>query len=379
MIGIITPYKIANYGTKLQAYAMQQMLNRYDKAEILGFVPGSDRRIEPVLWKIYLKLSRKTKIDNSDISNKIAERNKIINGFDSYYNFGEKIVGNKELKRKIFNYQSVVCGSDQLWAPSNVYADYFTLTLIPDELNKVAYAASFGVSEIPHSMEKKYRKFISRINSVAVREQQGAEIIHELIGREVPVVLDPTLMLDRIEWEALAKNSKLNFNESYIFCYFLGTNHEHRKFATELSKRTGFKLITIPHFKGFNKADVDFGDEQLYSAGPIEFINLIKNAKYVCTDSFHGTVFSIIFHREVAVFERFAKDSEASTNSRIYNLLTSLGMEKSLYSSVLEVEKFLKDHIDYISVNYKLELLKNISNKFLKGALDGGVIYDKNQ
>ena len=368
MIGIITPYKVNNYGTKLQAYAMQCLMNQYEEAELLGFVPGSDSRLMSVLGKMYLKVTQKRR-KKTYKTPKMQQRDRKISTFDTYYRFGRRFKGNAEWNKEIKKYSAVVCGSDQLWEPTNVIADYFTMTLVPDEINKFSYAASFGVNSIPKSMTKRYRKFLSRLNHISVREEQGKKIVKETTGLDAQVVLDPTLMIDREEWSALASKSKLCIEEPYVFCYFLGTNPDHRSFAKKLAAEQGLKLVTFPHFKEYNEADKDFGDMPIYDADPTDFLSLIANAAYVCTDSFHGTVFSIIFGRQVAVFERFQSASAESTNSRIYTLLDSLGMTEQLFHTEAETDAFVSKPIEYQAVNDRLEALKAESFRFLDHAI----------
>lgn len=370
MIGIVTPYKTINYGTKLQAYAMQRLMSKYEDAELLGFISGSDSRISSVIGKMRLKISRRLAKNKSAVRTpEMKQRDKAIVGFDAHYKFGRVFKGNSELKKEVKKYSSVVCGSDQLWAPTNVIADYFTLTLIPDEINKFSYAASFGVNSVPASMRNKYKKYLSRLNSISVREEQGKKIVKDVAGLDAQVVLDPTLMLDKEEWAKLAEESSIKINEPYIFCYFLGTNKAHRDFAVKLASEKGMKLVTVPHFREFAEADVDFGDTPLYNAGPVEFISLIANASYVCTDSFHGTVFSVLFNRQVAVFERFKSTSSESTNSRIYTLLDSLGLKNQLFHSESETRRFAESSIEYGDVISKLEALKADSFRFLDKAI----------
>lgn len=370
MIGIVTPYKVVNYGTKLQAYAMQELLSKYDDAELLGFVPGTDRRLSSIIGKVYLKLTRKKSgSSTSSIDQVLKKREKAINSFDRFYKFGKTVKGNTALKNTINNYSTIVCGSDQLWAPSNVIADYFTLTLIPENINKFSYAASFGINDIPKRLRKRYKKFITRLNFVSVREQQGKVIVKEVAGKDATVVLDPTLMIEATEWGTLAEKSKIHIEKQYVFCYFLGISSEHREFARKLAEKKGLVLVSIPYFKGWNEADKDFGDIQIYEAGPVEFLNLIKCACYVCTDSFHGAAFSILFKRQVAVFERFKKTSDESTNSRIYTLLESFGMKKQLYTNDKDVDAFLETPINYADVDDKLSVLREESFSFLDNAI----------
>lgn len=303
------------------------------------------------------------------ITKEMKEREAAIAAFDEQYCFGRRIKGNRKLRKELKRYDVVVCGSDQLWAPSNVISDYFTLTIIPTSIRKISYAASFGVDKVPNVLKCRYKRFLSRFEAISVREERGRELIYELIGRDAKVVLDPTLMLEKEEWNYLSEQSRIKIGEPYIFCYFLGTNQKHRDFAKELAKRTQTKIVTFPHFKIHNTADENFGDEPIYNAGPIEFLRLIRNAEYVCTDSFHGTVFSLIFERSVAVFERFEKDSAESTNSRIYTLLDNVGILDSIYRDEKDVESYLSNKIDYEAIQKKLDYLREKSFRFLDEAI----------
>lgn len=368
MIGIVTPYKIPNYGTKLQAYAMQELMLKYDDAEILGFVPSTDMRFSSIIGKIYLKLLRVNSSKKNGTENE--KRNAAINSFDKEYRFGEKIEGNITLKKKIRKYKSVVCGSDQLWAPTNVIADYFTLSIIPNEINRFSYAASFGVSEIPSRLHNRYKRFLSRLNNIAVRENRGVEIVKELSGREAELVLDPTLMVDTEKWKTLSSKSEISINQPYLFCYFLGENEFHREVARKIACEKGIKIATFPHLKKHNTADENFGDYSYFDATPIDFLNLIKNASFVCTDSFHGTVFSILFSRNFYAFERFKNNTSESTNNRIYSLLEILDLQDRLISDRENIKEDGAPYIDYTKVYEKLSYYRQKSFRYIEKSLN---------
>lgn len=373
MIGIVTVYTVPNYGTKLQAYAMQNIMSKYDKAELIGFVSKTDTRPSAVLGKLYLKVHQKRNIHitRPDIE-QARIREKAIASFNQHYIFGKTIKGTANLRKEAHKYRAIVCGSDQLWAPMNVIADYYTLTAFPKDVIRFSYAASFGVSEIPNKLKKKYTAFLKRLSKVSVREESGAQIVKELTGYNAQVVLDPTLMVERCEWETLCKTKKESGFDNYIFCYFLGKQMKHREFVNELAKLTGKQIITIPHFKEWNEADQNFGDIQLYNVDPVDFLNYIRNADIVCTDSFHGTVFSLIFNCKVAVFERFNKTSRESTNSRIYSLLKQLDLDSQLITDETSVEEFLQNEIPYNTVEKRLQSLRADSFAYLDTVLGRG-------
>ena len=164
----------------------------------------------------------------------------------------------------------------------------------------------------------------------------------------------------------------------YILCYFLGKNIEHRKFAERLKEKTGYKIVSLNHADEYVKYSDKFADEIPYDIGPKEFLNLIKNAEYVCTDSFHGTIFSLINNKKFFTFERYKnKNSKMSTNSRIYSLLKIVDLEERLLKGNESIEDVNKN-IDFEKVNINLEKLRENSKKFLKNSLKSSVEEQKN-
>lgn len=376
MIGLITPYKTPNFGTKLQAYAMQTLLNKYDSTEIINFNTKSDYRLVSILGKISPNIVN-SKINNLKNKKKSSPefrrinniRNNSIQSFDEeYFVFSKYYSKLSDMKRGIRKYDFVVCGSDQLWSLRNIDANWFNLSIVPKNIRKISFSASFGIEKIPTIYKPKYKKFLNRMDYISVREDTGKSIVEEMTKKSATLTLDPTLMLDPVEWNQVADKSKYNYNEKYIFCYFLGNNEKHRNFAKRLAKKTGYKLITMPHFKKWNNYEENFGDIQLYDVTPSDFVGLIKNAKYICTDSFHGTVFSIIYEKNVAVFERYSKDDKQSTNSRIYSLLNTLGLKDRLINNT-SVDEFIKNKTDFKKVKEKLEKEKRKSYNYLDVAL----------
>ena len=187
MIGIVTPYKVNNYGTKLQAYAMQKLFDQYGGAEIVNFLTKSDTRKSALfgkmfsldIWshKIQSRIKNEKLKKNQELYSNLKIRECAINSFDNFLVKSDYVVGNKALNQLIKKYDYIVCGSDQLWAPRNVIADYFTLTWVPDNIGKISYAASFGLSKIPNSLKRKYINYLSTFDDISVRENTGKEIV----------------------------------------------------------------------------------------------------------------------------------------------------------------------------------------------------------
>ncbi len=266
------------------------------------------------------------------------------------------------------NYTDVLVGSDQLWLPVNIVADYYTLNFVPQNVNKISFATSFGVSQVPEKYKMQYQTFLKRIEHLSVREDAGVKLVKELTERDAKLVCDPTLLFDKEEWMVIQPKERL-IQDKYIFCYFLGKTVEYRKFAERLKEKTGYKIVSLNHLDEYVKYSDKFADEAPFDIGPSEFLNLIRNAEFVCTDSFHGTVFSLINHKKFFVFRRYKKHSKVSTNSRLNSLLKIVDLIDRMLEGEESVEDLVEKEIDYEVVDQKLEEFREESKEFLRGAV----------
>lgn len=382
-VGIVSCYFKHNYGSMLQAYATQKILDdmnienetinidknidfsngkkKYYMGQVFNF-----QFIKSKLGMIKLKLDKKI---NKNLGKNISIRDKKYEEFRKTFRLTEPYKTYAELNEKAEkDYSSVIVGSDQLWLPVNVVADYYTLNWVPEDVNKISFSTSFGVSVIPEKYKESYKKFLNRINYLSTREVAGQKIIKELTGRDATLVCDPTLLFNKNEWMSIQKEESI-IKGKYIFCYFLGKNIEHRKFAERLKEKTGYKIVSLNHADEYVKYSDMFADEAPYDVGPAEFLNMIRNAEYVCTDSFHGTVFSLINNVKFFTFRRYNSKSKVSTNSRIDSLLGIVNLKERLINGDEDVEKEIEKKIDFENVNIKLEEFRNTSKEFLKNAL----------
>lgn len=382
-VAIVSCYFKKNYGSLLQAYATQKILDKLNIEnetinidENIDFKKGKKKFyksqilnfpfIKSKIGMIKLKLDRKV---NKKLNKNLEIREKKFEEFRNKFRLTKPFTTYEEISQQCENYSDVLVGSDQLWLPVNVVSDYYTLNWVPNNINKVSYATSFGISSIPKKYYDKYRKFLSRIDFISVREKKACELVKDISGKDAELVCDPTLLLNKKEWLEIQEEKPI-VKGNYILCYFLGKNIEHRKFAEKLKERTGYKIVSINHCDEYVKYSDKFADEIPYNIGPGEFINLIRNAKYVCTDSFHGTVFSLINKVNFFTFERFAgKNIKMSTNSRIYSLLELVALEERLIKESNQLEKKINENINYDKVDDVIENFRQTSIEFLKQAL----------
>lgn len=378
-VGLAVCYDTKNFGSQLQVLATIRKIEelgyesetiRYKKKLTPTFVLQTIPRLFNVSFikaKLHSKNKRKQIEKHPDIARNVLIRNERFNKFVEKYftNLSKPYNGWENLVRESSkNYDAFLCGSDQLWLPNNLGSHFYTLEFAPDNKPKIAYATSFGVSRIPDGQKKATAKYLNRFQNLSTREIAGQKIIKELTGKTAQVVCDPTLLFDAKGWEQMLPKKKV-VEEPYVFCYFLGTNEEHRAAANEFKKKTGLKIVTCPYLDNFVETDQNFGDIQLFDMDAADFVNLIRHAEYILTDSFHGSVFSILNHKKFMTFNRFNAGAN-SRNSRIDSLCTLLGLSERRYNGdIMNVEK----DIDYRAVEEKLEKLRADSIKYLKTAL----------
>ena len=378
-VGICACYATRNYGSMLQAFATQAAIEklgyraefiRYKKKKNLRYCLAQLPRVlnTNLLFDKCMIAKKKILISMHPAVKELdRRRNSIFADFGKRYykSFSAEYYGYEALKRGAHQYETVLVGSDQLWTPGGLPTNFYNLMFVPDYVNKVSYATSFGVSNIPWYQKRRTTEYLSRIDYLSVREIRGAQIVKEMANREAKVVADPTLLLTAQEWNKAIPEKKVA-EEPYIFCYFLGENESHREIGEELSKKTGLRIVTTPFLDSFVKRDLSFGSEARFDVGPDDFVNLIRNAAYVLTDSFHGTVFSILYHKQFLTLPRFASGVQ-SRNSRIESILRLAGLEKRLYRE--DVFEQIREPVDYQGVDQNMEILRKDSYEFLSKAL----------
>jgi len=336
-IGLMTWYKYMNYGTMLQVVALSNVLKDMGyKSQVINYRPRSMGDMPDVSFQAILKKAIQ-KVESRLFGYRVAaseEREHLFFLFAKQYLQETKPVNTMpELADLSNELDAIICGSDQIWAPT-CFDDKYFLSFVRDEKKMVAYAPSIGLTKIENVfVAGKMKKLIGRFKHLSVREQQGAELIKNLCGYEVQVVLDPTLLYQANEWDRFTVNAKIpdDFKKkSYAICYFLGKSSKYENAVKSLEHKLSLPVYVIPVFQNqYSKGNV-----LPFEVGPAEFVQLIANAKYVMTDSFHGLAFSVTYNKPFTVFKRFSDDSKLDQNSRIYNLLDMLKLRTRLEDTI---------------------------------------------
>ena len=336
-IGIITfYYKNDNYGANLQAYALTKYLNVNGYvAEQICFDNSSCQCTESLKERIVRILTKENIVNKINkkayeiIKNKIyaskkerflkqrQERAKKTEHFANVMIPHSKEVYSASTIYKVNDiYDCFITGSDQVWNINMSKPAYF-LDFVKGGKEKISYAASMAVDSISEEQKIQIKKWLQDYTAISVREKKSIDILAGLTGVIPEIVVDPTLLLTREEWDKCAASQLVN--EDYMFCYFLGNNKKSRELALDYAKKYNLKIVSIPMYNdGYHFYDEDFGDLSLNDVSPEEFISLIKYAKYVFTDSFHCCVFSLIYRKQFFVFNR---DEKKSMSSRIDSLM----------------------------------------------------------
>lgn len=368
-IGVITLYyrfKWDNYGGTLQNYALVKYLRNcgYD-AKTVGFLYY--RTPFHIMESVTKKIFDKTGLLIDDMSKKIqlqkleSKRNQQFKIFvEKYIPLEECWIKNiDDYKTVDSKYDKFIVGSDQVWNPywavnKITYLSY--LLAFTSSEKRISYAASIGTNEIPIEKQKMFKDELPKFKNISVREDKAAEIVKDLIGEDVQVVLDPTLLVDADEWRKIEKKPEsIDVNQPYILTYFLGNGtEEQNKIIENVANKNNLKVINL----------LDKSNKELYCAGPDVFLYLISHSKLVCTDSFHACVFSFLNEKPFLVFDR--KDKEKNMNSRIETFLKTFKLEKHYYDKNNN-DIFVTDYQDGKCI---LEEKRKFSYNYLKSSLD---------
>ena len=341
-IGITTYFNIKNYGSALQAFAMRRFLAENGHTAV--FLNIRERKTADKLFHkfhvaavaglkcVFNNEARRTQREINNLKRVTTNviTTEAANAFSDFENeFLPSIcIGRRDLKRLAASdeYGAFICGSDQIWSPLSPHLSGFKFLNFAPKSKRIAYAPSFGVSKIPSYNREFVKKRISEIDDISVREFEGAKIVKELTGRDVPVVLDPTMLLSGEQWRRIyqADASALK-SDKYVLCYFF--DEPNIEIITKIKQFAESENLKIKVMSSSNKALMERGAE-LVNAGPMEFMQLIDNAQYVFTNSFHGCVFSVLFNKKFIAFGRNHSETVKQT-SRIETLLKQVGAQES--------------------------------------------------
>lgn len=357
-IGIVTIFDTENLGNRLQNYALQQVLLKYAdqvitiKNKMRSEDESENRKrasglAESILLNRLLGKHRKVRF--------LQFNRKYIRFSKNCYWFNEEIPALKPEDRC-----DLYCaGSDQIWNPLFDRRGMFNFLGFAESDCTFSYAASFGINEIPKSFQTDVRSGLQHMNRISVREEAGKNIVEELTGRtDAQVLIDPTMLLTSEEWDGLVSKPEAALPQNYLLMYFLGQiSAERRTVIREKAKAMGCEIIELMD-----------PESPFHKIGPCEFLYLIKHAKMVCTDSFHGSVFSFLWQRPLAIFDRAENTAAAGMESRIKTFAKTFHLE----SCLCEKDQIpdISETADYSAGYRSLNAEREKAHAFLKTVLE---------
>ncbi len=264
-----------------------------------------------------------------------------------------------------------ITGSDQIWNPFCFgYNPMMFLEFVMDK-RCIAYSSSISQPSLPKSLEPRIKSALEKFSHIAVREQLSVEMLNKLLGRrDVRLVVDPTYLLSADEWASFSNKAEIEFDlpQKYIFCYFVGGGKRselYERMVQEVKEFTG--ITDVINLECYDRSIVYGGGMNYKDAGPYEWVYLLKNASYICMDSFHATVFALKFKKEFVHVMKNTDDEVGSQNTRMYDLLTRYGL---LYKNYGEKNTDWQRTVDYHRVTPLIEDEIKDSMEYLISELD---------
>lgn len=375
-IAILTKYyKNYNYGGVLQGYALKKILE--EKGYTIDIISYDVNKNPNPIYKSIYEQSKQYGIKSA--TNKIIEKsvgkfkflikdilNDRIIKFEDFMQYDTKEYNDSNIEVLNNEYNVFISGSDQIWNPNAVRKLYLQ-NFVKKGKKKISYAASIGRNNLSKTESNILIPYLKKFDYLSVREKTAKELLKKFIDSKIEVVLDPTLLLEKEQWNEIS--SEPVHNKPYALFYFFSNSKKIRKKIINFCKLKNLDLVMIPYAnQQFNFNDSKGPGIRINNIGPKEFISAIKNAEYIFTDSFHGTAFSIIYEKQFFVFERNKKE-HVSMNSRLYDLLDSFDLKDRLVS-LKDIKNISNINvINYKVVNDKKQKLKRKSIDFLDKSL----------
>lgn len=372
-VRILTFHWTYNYGGILQAYALQrtieekgcnvEFVNYHNEDEILASLSKKRRIIHKIWNAIACMVGRKKRLQRTRSFR------------ESFLHIsGVRYQNEEELKNCVDEADYFIVGSDQVWNTDitgnpNVYL----LSFLPDTKRRIAYAASFGKGGYDPKYERLYRNELSKFSALSVREENAVDIVDALIHERPPVVLDPVLLLDKEEWETVA--SKKTVKQKYILCYYMPTFDNEvtegiRVLSQLIARKLQCKIINVGK-KEYEALKI--WENNKTSAGPREFLSLIRDASFVITNSFHGTAFSLKMNIPFIVPINMKQPTDRRLSVRIESLLRQFCLENRIVNTPVSMtEEDIEGMLDmnYDEINKRLCQFREISMDYISNALE---------
>lgn len=360
-IFLVTWTGFNNYGTHLQCYSLFRVIQ--DKGYYVSLLaPFNINSTIKNIVKYLMDLLGVFTYKEKKLYSSNLKLKKVYNFHKD--NIKVKHIYTRRQYRKILNSNSVfVSGSDQIWNTFYSFTPFYFLDFAK-HCKKIAYASSIGGNSVNPEYADQVKLLLQSFQHIGVREESTVSVLNELTGRnDIRQVLDPTFLLSSNDWYDFSKDAIIerDMPQKYIFVYLIGKNKEYVKQVEHVRKVLGIKDVVI--VKSGENPDFSLNDSINYAdAGPKEFVKMLLNASFICTDSFHATALSINNSKSFVEFLRFKDTDQKSQNSRIYDLLANYSLKDRFYGEAIDKWSSL---IDYKEISVKLAMERKVSLEYL--------------
>lgn len=371
-VAILTRTTTVNFGTVLQAYALQ----RYLKDQNIHVMTVDDtipRKIYSGTQKPRKKLSLREKISNYidtfRLKRKYAPTIKREKRFTTFKRKYIEYYYPRTLEELNNDFDMFIAGSDQIWAyaAEPILFPYYMLECISDDKVKASYGVSVGEKRWPEKYESKVTKLLEKFDYLSAREEGSQKVIEQYTEKDIEIVCDPVLLIDKSDWRKIAGRRKIK--NRYVFCYFLGNNAWYYNKVEAYARKFGFEIFI------YSKEEQEHSYNKIRACSPTDFLNYIEFAEFVITDSFHAFLFSMIFEKQFVLFQRFENGQANIQNHRLVDLLHLVGCRDRFLSKENDIEGGV---IAYEAINKELTLLINKSKQYLNKILEEGKLRYEN-
>lgn len=379
-VALLTWHHAVNYGTALQAYALYRVIEKLGyKVDLIDYRRSGLRTKTMFTYKDFFgECLQKCKSFFKRLETPHGKRfvdeeakEKFEYFYEDKFSYTASMKSKTELYGLNYLYDAFVCGSDQIWGPEWL-DEVFFLNFVKNS-KKIAYAPSIGVSRCDDKyVNTFYRNVLKDYVYLSCREEDGCRWLSSILGKEIQHVLDPVLLLSTNEWSELAGNSLVKRNK-YMVCLFLAYNRNFMDYAQQLAEEKGLELITF-----YCTQTEEQGPGNIEGIGPTEYLQIIRDANYICTDSFHCMVFASIFSVPYTVFKKNRDFDKSSKNSRIYSFLKMFNQEYRLYNSK-SYDKQKACKFNAVEFSDRLSQLRKKSLEYLSRALEETVMQSCDQ
>ena len=361
-VGILTWHYYSNFGSALQAFALQYSIETLGDNRNITFVNYHNPKFGKVSKiKDTVRLILGNTIGRLPLNIVDRFRYATICFSHKYHHLGKITTDENLLPMLTKDYDILVCGSDQIWAP-NVFNPVYFAAFAEKHIRKVSYAASIGLNTIPEDLIPKYKEFLQPFYAIGIREEEGKNLLKKTCNIDSTVVLDPTLLVDVSVYEKMQRKVH-GIHKPFLFCYFLNKEHHYKENVELYAHEHNLQIVGVS-----DKASDAEWMHRLTGLGADHFLWLINNAETIMTDSYHGSIFSLLFHKNLWIFQRFEESNPTCQNSRIRQLKNNFNLGQRIIMATSPIDD--TKAIDYNYFESRLKELRDSSLDFLKKALE---------